>query len=194
MPFASARWPRHMPTLSIHSQILAGTIKVTQRSSTEHRFWASVNKNGPVHPVIGSKCWLWTRCVISGGYGGIRLKMVLTPAHRVSWTLHYGDPGKDMVLHQCDVKLCVNPGHLYLGGHSENTIDAYTRGQSIPIRGEDAWLAKLTEDIVRHCRMVHKKGHKLYSTAALAKRFGVNTETMRAAIIGKSWNHVSATD
>src|SRR5438128_11296357 len=23
------------------------------------RFWEKINKNGPIHPIIGTPCWLW---------------------------------------------------------------------------------------------------------------------------------------
>lgn len=34
----------------------------------EARFWSKVDKNGPVHPVLGTRCWLWTASVMWRGY------------------------------------------------------------------------------------------------------------------------------
>src|SRR5690242_17042798 len=40
----------------------------------EQRFWARVNKNGPVHPVLGTACWLWEGNKGRGGYGRFALE------------------------------------------------------------------------------------------------------------------------
>ncbi len=34
------------------------------RPTDEERFWTRVNKDGPVHPVLGTACWLWTGAVL----------------------------------------------------------------------------------------------------------------------------------
>lgn len=37
------------------------------------RFWEKVNQDGPVHPVLGTRCWLWTATRDAWGYGQIGL-------------------------------------------------------------------------------------------------------------------------
>ena len=53
-----------------------------------------------------------------------------TKAHRISWLIHNGKiPEGKSVLHTCDVPLCVNPAHLYLGTEKENGWDRAVRSR-----------------------------------------------------------------
>jgi hypothetical protein len=89
------------------------------------RFWNKVNK-------VEGTCWLWTGVSSSVGYGRFCWRERATSligAHRVSWMLTYGDiPDGLFVLHKCDVKLCVNPDHLWLGTNADNIRDAADKG------------------------------------------------------------------
>lgn len=80
------------------------------------RFWSKVNKNGPVHPTLGTECWVWERAVhVTTGYGWFCGEKALGTnwAHRVAWMLSRGPIPKCMTIdHLCGNKLCVNPGHL----------------------------------------------------------------------------------
>lgn len=98
------------------------------------RFWSKVDKNGPVHPVLGTPCWLWTER-LSHGYGTITVggrKGKAQKAHRVAWTLGVGPiPDGQFVLHRCDVRNCVNyEAHLFLGTKGDNNRDRAEKGRS----------------------------------------------------------------
>lgn len=54
-------------------------------------------------------------------------------------------------------------------------------------RGEDRWVAKLTDELVRQARADRQAGA---SWGVLADRYGVATPTIRAAATGKTWSHV----
>lgn len=97
----------------------------TLRTPIIPRFWAKVNKT--------ETCWLWTAATIRG-YGQIASvvngKRTPVYAHRFSWELVHGPvPSGLWVLHHCDVPLCVNPEHLFLGTHTDNMRDASVKGR-----------------------------------------------------------------
>lgn len=52
-------------------------------------------------------------------------------AHRVSWALaNNTDPGKNMVCHECDNPICINPHHLFLGSAYDNMKDMHDKGRA----------------------------------------------------------------
>ena len=102
------------------------------------RFLKFVNKT--------SNCWLWTGGIFKCGYGKFRGPTGKTIyAHRFSYEIHKGEIPKDKwVLHTCDIRLCVNPWHLWLGTRLENMQDASKKGRVHPkLRLEQIeWLIK----------------------------------------------------
>ncbi len=90
------------------------------------RFWSKVDRNGPIHPVLGTPCWLWTAGQFSDGYGGYRGQR----AHRFAYKLNHEDPGDLDVCHHCDTPLCVNnEGHLFAGTNQDNVDDCWKKGR-----------------------------------------------------------------
>lgn len=96
------------------------------------RFWAKVNKNGPVpvrRPELGP-CWIWTGSINirRGGYGQFRLHGRVRKAHQVSYELGVGPlPEGTEPDHLCKVHDCVNWHHLEAVTHREN----YARGSHL---------------------------------------------------------------
>lgn len=86
------------------------------RRPPEERFWAKVDKNGPVPehaPELG-QCWVWTGWKSSVGYGvfipvlGGRIQ-----AHNWAWINANGPiPEGSATHHVCENKLCCRPTHL----------------------------------------------------------------------------------
>lgn len=131
-----------------------------------------------------SGCWLWSGTLGPiHGYGQIRIANVLWCAHRLSYTVHYGEiPPGLMVLHRCDTRPCVNPDHLYLGTAKDNVRDALVRNR-MPV-GEQNYRAVLTNGAVRHIRATTE------SNSDLAMVYGVTRQAIRNARAGKTWRSV----
>jgi hypothetical protein len=95
------------------------------------RFWGKVNLNGPVHPVLGTRCWIWTASKKRNGYGQFGIKKgVIVLSHRFAWELIVGPiPEKLYVLHRCDNPPCINVAHLFVGTQADNISDAFSKGR-----------------------------------------------------------------
>lgn len=106
---------------------------MTQRQSTKtgpkprpilERVWPKVAKT--------TTCWLFTGATSSGygviGSGGKYGRFVYV--HRIIWEWANGPiPDGLCVLHQCDVRNCLRPEHLFLGSKADNAADMKAKGR-----------------------------------------------------------------
>lgn len=143
-------------------------------------------KKNPVKRLLAridykSGCWLWRGAKNSGGYGWIKIDRRMISAHRFSWTVYKGQiPNGICVCHVCDNRHCVNPDHLFLGTHQDNSNDMKQKGRSLA--GERNPAAKLTlgdVEAIRACDGL--------SQVKLAEFFGVNYRTVSAILNNKIW-------
>ena len=143
-----------------------------KHTAFEERFWCNV-KRGPA-----DQCWLWIGTKIRSGYGHIGRgghHGVKVRAHRASFELHCGPiPAGMWVLHSCDVPLCVNPAHLFLGTHRDNMADMTRKGRAVYVRGEKNGSAKLTAADVLAIRGDKRPG------VVIAENYGVSSTNVSA--------------
>jgi HNH endonuclease len=146
---------------------LAGREFERVTGSPADRFWAKVDKNGPVpeeRPELGA-CWIWTKSGSKRGYGSFRPggERRKVPAHRWSYEAANGPIPEGLELdHLCRNHPCVRPSHLEAVTHRVNMQ-----------RGKMGAPKKLSDAVVLEIRsrLTGKTGEK----AALANEYGVST-------------------
>lgn len=107
---------------------------------------------------IENGCWIWQGS-IAGDYGKIREKDKHYSTHRMSYTLFKGEVPKDKwVCHSCDVPLCINPEHLFLGSPSDNMRDAINKNRVPHFFGEKNHFSKFTNDQTQEMRKLKNEG------------------------------------
>jgi hypothetical protein len=123
-------------------------------------------------------------------------------AHRwiMKYTLGEGFDESLMVLHKCDVSLCVNPEHLYQGTSENNIDDMDNRGRRNAARGEDQGNSKMTEEQVREIRRLYDGADLVVQgftnkivhvgVSDIARRYSVSSQTVVNIGKRKTWKHV----
>jgi hypothetical protein len=146
-------------------------------------------------PEPNSGCWLWIgRGRNSYGHGTLGIKGHTIMAHRLAWICARGPiPDGLLVLHKCDVAGCVNPEHLFLGTHQDNSDDAARKGRTArgdsfrnrkPARGERNGNSRLTADAVRAIRAATEPQRHI------AAAFGVTQAIVSKIKRNEVWTHV----
>lgn len=165
-------------------------------------------------PIPHCGCWLWLGALRAKRYGSIKHNGEYLAAHRASWMAHKGEiPAGLHVLHSCDVPLCINPDHLFLGTHQDNMDDKERKGRgnqpsglrngrhTKPWRtvrgiahyahkhpesrqGAKNGRARLTAEQVLEIRTSPE------SNAAIGRRLGITKTTIRSIRLRKLWRHI----
>lgn len=172
--------PNLIPKICVLCEAKFSRYKRREHCSIKCRFWDFV--------AVGDGCWNWQNGFNNKGYGvlrhGLNFKIL---AHRFSYELNKGFiPTGLNVLHKCDNRRCVRPGHLFIGTFADNTKDMMQkeRNDFTPHVGEANGLAVLTEDSVRAIRISRE------SRKVLASRYGVTLSCIKAVRSRQNWKHI----
>jgi hypothetical protein len=115
-------------------------------------------------------CWNWTAGIGRGGYGRAKHLHKEHKAHRYAYEAFVGEIPKDKILcHKCDNPRCVNPAHVYVGTHKDNSHDRGARGRYKNGR------QKLSADDVKQIRTLYNDG---LTPSQLSAKFGVSTSNV----------------
>jgi hypothetical protein len=158
------------------------------KMTNEDRFWAKVDKNGPIHPRLGTPCWLWTGANNkTGPYGVFWWDGAQGYAHRYALGLKLGRPVKGVTLHACDVTLCVNfEEHITEGTQQQNVDDMVRKDRHT--RGSRNGCALLQEDDVLDIRAQALAG---VPQLLIALHHHISVVQVSKVARGEAWSHVA---
>jgi hypothetical protein len=132
----------------------------------------SINENG---------CHEWTGCIMPNGYGQFHKDGKTAYVHRVAYELANG-VAADFVLHKCDNRKCVNPGHLFSGTFDDNMADMVAKKRQA--HGEKNSHAKLNAEKVKAIRSevgLHRE---------IGAKYGVTASLVSMIRSGRIWRNV----
>ncbi len=134
-------------------------------------------------PEPNSGCLLWLGGVATHGYGQFAVNGRSRLAHRLAYERAHGPiPDGNVVMHKCDVKLCINPAHLMTGTMADNNLDKKVKGRGA--FGTRHGHAKLTEDQVRAIRIDSR------SQSKIGADYGIHQHQVSLIKRRLNWGHV----
>jgi len=163
-------------------------------------------------PTSGDGCWLWELRPNAQGYGRASMGGRSTElAHHVSFKL-FGNAlaAGECVLHRCDVRLCVNPNHLFKGDRGDNARDMAAKGRQFlqqhperAKRGADHPRRQLPRERFAHgathpnATLTEAQVIEIRERVAggeakshVARRFGISPFAVGWISSGEGWPHV----
>lgn len=127
-----------------------------------------------------SDCIIWEGAKNSGGYPVTWFNGKCCYEHR---RLLNALPHQ-VVLHKCDTPSCVNPKHLKLGTHAENSADMVLKKRQAV--GEECGSSKLNTEQVLYIRSL--KGQ--LSSRKVAAMFNISKTNVLDIWNKKIWEHI----
>ena len=129
--------------------------------------------NAQILPADTRGCQIWRGPITDRGYGRFYFNYKHHRAHRAAWFFAHGDPGPTLeVCHTCDIPLCVNPQHLFLGTHEVNMADMHKKRRGASLTGMLNGNHKLKDVEVLALRNDHRTGQ--LSQRALATKYSIS--------------------
>lgn len=125
-------------------------------------------------------CIEWKGAINSSGYGVMWKNGKTVYAHRV--IINAQD--HEVVLHTCDNKKCVNPYHLKIGTHAENSQDMVNKNRQA--KGEQCGNSKLTEETIYDIRKLEGS----LSSRKVAELFAISKTNVLDIWRRRIWKHL----
>lgn len=110
-------------------------------------------------------CWVWKAYCNKNGYGQFQVPdgdglFHTQYAHRVAWELYRGPVPEGLcVCHICDNPSCVNPDHLFVGTHKDNSQDMVKKGRHLEGIRKRPPRGPISEE-TRHKMSLAKRGER----------------------------------
>lgn len=127
-----------------------------------------------------NSCVRWTGALNSSGYPITWKNGKTVYAHREAVSA----PKGSVVLHSCDNKWCVNPQHLSIGTHKDNSLDMVKKNRQA--KGESCARSKLLENEVLEIRSLKGK----HSSRYVANLFNTSKTNVLDIWKNKTWRHL----
>ena len=149
-------------------------------------FRSKVDENGPIHPVLKTRCHDWTGTRQSNGYGTFGFGLKTEQAHRVAWFLEYGRWPEPCGLHKCDRRCCVRIDHLFEGTIADNTRDMVEKGRARggTLTGEQHGSAKVTDAVAEEIKRLAALGTRTHREIAF--KFKISKAQVWNIVNGRS--------
>lgn len=150
-----------------------------QLNIDEERFMRYVEKSN-------NGCWMWNGTRLKAGYGQFTYKSDTgerkVMAHRYSYKMFKSEiPDGLIVCHKCDTPPCVNPDHLFLGTHADNTHDAWSKNRMYILKP----ATKLSREDVDQIRELNAS--KTMTNKLIAEIYGVTPSNIGYVVKRKTW-------
>lgn len=130
--------------------------------------------------VLMNECVLWQKAKNKAGYGITWFQNKWAYAHRV---VAQAQPGQ-VVRHRCDNPSCVNPQHLEVGSHQDNSQDMVNKQRQAV--GEACGNSKLTLEQVTEIRSLKDK----FSSRQVAAKFNISKTNVLDIWNNKIWRNL----
>lgn len=135
-------------------------------------------------------CLVWQGAESPSGYGILRIGIrpgKVVRVHRIAYILRHGElTAEQLVCHTCDVKLCVEDSHHFVGSQQDNVRDMDSKSRRKVLVGQFASQAKITDAVVDKIRIASRSGEM---GKDLALRYGISRGQVSYIINNKSRVH-----
>ena len=134
-------------------------------------------------PCPPSSCLLWEPN--GERYGTFWMNGECIGAHRASFLLFKGEiPEGKAVCHSCDVGICVNPDHLFIGSQLDNRRDCKIKGRTA--RGAVNGNSRFSVDDILRIRELGKRA----SRREIAEMYKTSRAQIGYILNRTIWSHV----